>query len=211
MLHEIRTYTLIPGKVDEYLKLAEEVSLPIRGSDAGTLVGWWSSDIGTLNQLVHIWSWNDLAERQQRRALLRSKPEWTQGYTPRVDALVYRREVSIMTPVLPVRPPAQPGNVYELRSYRVHPGKLASWLKLFTGILPLREKYSKNVGVWQSEIGEQNQVMHLWAYRDLKERAEVRARVMQDPAWKAFLAESQPMLFHMSSTILNPAAFSPLA
>jgi hypothetical protein len=210
MLHEIRTYTLIPGKVPDYLKLAEEVSLPIRRNDAGTLVGWWSSEIGTLNQLVHMWSWNDLAERQRQRALLRAKPEWTEGYTPEVDKLVHRREVEIINPVLPVRAPAEAGNFYELRAYRTHPGKVAPWLKLFTGVLPAREKYSKIVGLWQSEIGEQNQVMHLWAYRDLKERSEVRARVLQDPQWQAYLAESAPLLRHMTSTILVPARFSPL-
>ncbi|MSP98295.1 MAG: NIPSNAP family protein [Betaproteobacteria bacterium] len=210
MLHEIRSYTLVPGKVPEYLKLAEEVSLPIRKNDAGILIGWFSSEIGELNKLVHIWEWKDLEERQRQRVVLRARPGWLDVYNPQVDKLVYRREVSIINPVLPVRPPAQPGNVYELRVYRTHPGKLAAWLELFKSVLPVREKYSKIVGLWQSEIGELNEVTHLWAYKDLKERAEVRARASRDPEWQAFLPKSAPLLFHMSSTILVPAKFSPL-
>lgn len=210
MLHEFRTYTLLPGKVPDYLKLAEEISLPIRKNEAGVLVGWFSSEIGTLNQLVHIWEWQDLAERQRQRAVLRAKPGWADVYNPQVDALVYRREVSIMNPVLPVRSPAEPGNFFELRRYRTHPGKLVPWLELFRNILPVREKYSKIVGLWQSEIGEQNEALHLWAYQDLKQRAEVRSHVLQDPEWQAFRAKASPLLCHMTSTILVPAKFSPL-
>lgn len=210
MLHEIRSYTLHPGKVPEYLKLAEEVSLPIRRNDAGILVGWWSSEIGELNKLVHIWEWNDLEERQRQRVVLRSRPGWVDVYNPQVDKLVYRREIAIIKPELAVRPPAQPGNLYELRVYRTHPGKVGPWLELFRNALPHREKYSKIVGLWQSEIGELNEVTHLWAYKDLNERADVRARVLQDPAWQEYLAKAWPLLFHMSSTILVPANFSPL-
>jgi hypothetical protein len=210
MLHEIRSYTLIPGKVNEYLKLAEEVSLPIRKNDAGVLLGWFYSEIGELNKLVHIWEWKDLEERQRQRVVLRARPGWVDVYNPQVDRLVYRREVEIIKPERPIQAPASTGNVYELRTYRAHPGKLGPWLQLFKDIMPVREKYSKNVCIWQSEIGEMNQVMHLWAYKDLKERAEVRARVLQDPEWQAFVAKGQPMLFHMQSTILLPAKFSPL-
>ena len=210
MLHEIRTYTLIPGKVPEYLKLAEEVSLPIRRNDAGVLVGWFSSEIGVLNQLVHIWEWKDLEERQRQRVVLRARPGWVDVYNPQVDRLVHRREVSIINPALPVKAPGSTGNFYELRRYRVLPGKLATWLELFKGALPVREKYSKIVGLWQSEIGEQNEVMHLWAYKDLKERAEVRAKALLDPEWQSLLSKSAPLLFHMRSTILVPAKFSPL-
>ena len=204
MFHEVRTYTLIPGKVAEYLRLAEGVGLPIRRNDCGTLVGWWVSEVGTLNQLVHIWSFNDLNERQSQRTVLMSRPGWTENYVSRVNALVRRRHVSIVVPVLPIRPPASAGNVYELRTYRTHIGKAPEWLDLFKKALPTREKYSKNVALWQSEIGEQNEVMHLWAYRDLKERTDVRARAQQDPDWQAFITRSQPLAAVAAQPAANP-------
>ncbi|MBI2207510.1 MAG: NIPSNAP family protein [Candidatus Rokubacteria bacterium] len=57
-------------------------------------------------------------------------------------------------------------------------------MDLFKHALPIREQYSKNVALWQSEIGEQNEVLHRWAYRDLKERADVPARSQEDPDWQ---------------------------
>jgi hypothetical protein len=52
--------------------------------------------------------------------------------------------------------------------------------------------------------------VHMWSYRDLNERAEVRARAMSDPAWKAFASKAPSLMIRMESTILNPAAFSPM-
>jgi len=39
MIYELRTYTLIPGKQGEYLKLNAEVGRPTRGQKYGTLEG----------------------------------------------------------------------------------------------------------------------------------------------------------------------------
>jgi hypothetical protein len=36
MIHEIRTYTLVPGKAAEYLRLAGEVGLPVRRDDCAS-------------------------------------------------------------------------------------------------------------------------------------------------------------------------------
>jgi NIPSNAP len=54
MIHELRTYTLMPGKQGEYLKLNGEIGRKIRGDKYGKLEGYWSTESGTLNQLVHL-------------------------------------------------------------------------------------------------------------------------------------------------------------
>ena len=74
----------------------------------------------------------------------------------------------------------------------------------------MREKYSKNVCLWQTEMGQLNEVVHLWAYKDLNERAAVRARVMQDPEWQAFLGKATPILVEMKSIAMHPSPHSPL-
>ena len=63
MIYELRTYTLMPGKQGEYLKLNGEIGRKIRGDKYGKLEGYWSTEFGTLNQLVHLWSY-----RRPRRA-----------------------------------------------------------------------------------------------------------------------------------------------
>src|SRR6185369_7421625 len=105
--------------------------------DAGVLLGWFYSEIGELNKLVHIWAWKDLEERQRQRVVLRSRPGWVDLYNPQVDKLVYRREVAIIKPEMAVKPPAQGGNFYELCTYRALSGKLGPWLELFKQYLPV--------------------------------------------------------------------------
>ncbi len=54
MFYEMRTYTLHIGKMKEYLEHFEKEGLPVISRYA-TLVGWWYTEIGELNQVVHIW------------------------------------------------------------------------------------------------------------------------------------------------------------
>src|SRR5438094_367623 len=68
MIYEQRTYTLQPGKQPEYLKLNAEVGRKIRGDKYGKFEGGWTTEFGTLNQYVHLWSYPDLNEREAARA-----------------------------------------------------------------------------------------------------------------------------------------------
>ncbi|OLC17890.1 MAG: NIPSNAP family protein [Candidatus Rokubacteria bacterium 13_1_40CM_69_27] len=210
MIYELRTYTLVPGKQGEYLKLSGEVGRKTRGDKYGKLEGYWSTEFGTLNQVVHLWSYADLNERERLRAELAQNADWTKSYMPQIRPLQLAQENKILSPQLPLKPPAESGYIYELRTYRTIPGKVAEWLGHFKAIMPVREKYSKNVGLWQTEMGQLNEAVHLWAYRDLNERAAVRAKALQDPQWQAFIGKATPLLVEMRSVVLNPVPFSPL-
>jgi hypothetical protein len=210
MIYELRAYTLVPGAQAPYLKLSAEMGRKIRGDRYGKLEGYWTTEFGQLNQVVHLWSYADLNERDRLRAELGKNEEWTQGYLAQARPMVLAQENKVLTPQAPLKPPADDGHVYELRSYRCQPGRAGEWLGHFKGILPVRETYSRNVGLWQTEVGQLNEVVHLWAYRDLNERAAVRAKALQDPAWQAFLVKGTPLLAEMRSVILNPAPHSPM-
>ena len=213
MIYELRIYTLVPGTQAEYVKLSGEVGRQIRGDRYGKLEGSWTSEFGTLNQYVHLWSFADPNERARLRQALAKDEAWTKEYVPRSRPMVLAQENKILHPVdgVPLTPPiGGERHVYELRQYRTHTGKAPEWLGHFKEGLKAREKYSKIVGLWSTDIGPLNQVVHLWAYSDLNHRAEVRAKVMQDPEWKAFLAKGYPLLAEMQSVILAPTDFSPL-
>ncbi|MBI4628966.1 MAG: NIPSNAP family protein [Candidatus Rokubacteria bacterium] len=210
MIYELRTYTLTPGKLPEYLKLNAEVGRPTRGDRYGKLEGSWTTEFGMLNQYVHLWSYPSLDERDRLRADLQKNADWTQGYVPKIRPMIVAQENKFLSAVLPLTPPAEAGNLYELRWYRTHVGKAGEWLGLFKAIMPVREKYSKNVGLWQTEAGQLNEVVHLWAYRDLNHRAEVRGSAVKDPEWQKFLAASAPLLAEMRSVALVPAPSSPM-
>ena len=210
MIYELRTYTLTPGKQGEYLKLNSEVGRPIRGDKYGKLEGFWSTEFGTLNQVVHLWTFDSLNDRERLRGELAKNEEWTKVYLPLTRGVLRAQENKILSTVLPIKPPAEPGHIYELRWYRAHVGRLGEWLSLYKDIMPVREKYSKNVGVFQTEAGQLNEGVHLWAYKDLNDRAAVRGKVLQDPDWQVFLGKSAPCLAEMTSIVLNPAPHSPM-
>lgn len=210
MIYELRTYTLVPGTQAKYIQLSAEVGRKARGDRYGKLEGHWYSEFGTLNQAVHLWSYAGLDERDRLRAELAKNEEWTKGYLPQTRGMIAAQENKILRAAVDLTPPTDTGHVYELRWYRTQVGKAPEWINHFKGILPLREKYTRRVGLWTSEIGSLNEVVHLWAYKSLDERAAQRARLAQDPEWQTFLGTATPLLLQMQSTILNPSPHSPM-
>ena len=87
MIYELRTYTLKPGTTGDMVKAASTVSLEIRKDDYGKLEGYWWTDIGPLNQVMHLWSYPDLNERSRLRGELAQNPRWTGEYVPLIRPL----------------------------------------------------------------------------------------------------------------------------
>ena len=76
MIVDHRTYTVAHGGMQAYLERYERVALPIQLRHLGRLVGFYVSDIGPLNQVVHIWAYDDVADREARRARMAADPAW---------------------------------------------------------------------------------------------------------------------------------------
>lgn len=75
MIVDHRTYAIKPGKLNEYLKAYETEALPLQLKYLGHCVGWYvSNDIGPLNQVVHMWAYQSLADREARRGKLAADP-----------------------------------------------------------------------------------------------------------------------------------------
>lgn len=87
MIYELRQYTTHPGRLNSWLKVYEERRLPILQRCLGTLVGAFTTETGTLNQLVQIWAYQDHADRASRRAALWSDPQWLDPSANTSDAL----------------------------------------------------------------------------------------------------------------------------
>ena len=90
MIYDFRLYTLKPGATPEYRAGAKEVGLPIRQRHGVALSGWYYSDVGALNQVVHIWGYRDLQHLQEAKAAIYADPEWVSTYVPRARPLWYR-------------------------------------------------------------------------------------------------------------------------
>jgi len=210
MIYELRTYTFQPGKLPEYLKLNAEVGRKVRGDNYGKFEGGWTTEFGVLNQYVHLWSYADLNERERLRKELAKNEAWARDYVAHIRPLMLAQQNKLLSLVTEFKAPPTTGNVYELRWYRTHPGRIGEWLSLAKAVLPTRSKYSHNVAYWQTEVSQLNEGVHLWAYKDLNDRAAVRAKVLQDPEWQAFLGKAIPLLQQQESIVLLPTGPSPL-
>jgi hypothetical protein len=116
----------------------------------------------------------------------------------------------LLNPVRELQKPAERGNVYEFRDYRCNFQKAPAFAQALNEAMPIRERYSKCLGIWTGESPQPNQCCHLWVYKDLNARAVARAAATKDPKWQEFLGKSGPMLEAMQSIALLPASFSPL-
>lgn len=97
MLVEERTYTTLPGKWREYLALFEAEGLAIQHRILGRMVGYYTSEIGGLNQIVHLWAYRDLNERAERRAVLLADPGF-KAYVAKMLPLLQKQETRILRP-----------------------------------------------------------------------------------------------------------------
>lgn len=97
MFYEIRTYRIKTGAVPVYLKLVEEEGIALQKRYLGQLVGYFHSEIGPLNQIVHIWAYASLDDRESRRAALAEDSAW-RAFVPKIQALMEEMESKIMRP-----------------------------------------------------------------------------------------------------------------
>ena len=97
MFYEMRTYRLKVGALPAYLKLVGEEGLAIQKKYLGELVGYFSTDIGPLNQIVHIWRFSGLDDRDARRKALLQDDAW-QAFMPRLQAHIEEMECKILCP-----------------------------------------------------------------------------------------------------------------
>ena len=92
----MRTYDIAMGKTPEYMAAVREIALPVRESYGVKLAGWYYTDIGALNKVVHIWAYRDFAHFEEAREAFRNDERWINDYVPRVKGIVLRQENQIM-------------------------------------------------------------------------------------------------------------------
>ncbi|VVQ35475.1 hypothetical protein PS943_04364 [Pseudomonas fluorescens] len=97
--------------------------------------------------------------------------------------------------------------IVEQRTYTLHPGNIPSFMALYQNEgLPIQRQYLKRMlGYYMSEIGELNQLIHLWGYNSFEERLEVRQLMRDDPAFQVYWQKVQPLIQHQKTCILLPA------
>lgn len=208
MIHELRQYTLKPGKLAEYLDYAKTIGRPARGNDYGVNHGYWTPEFGELNQVWHIWSYASLDERARLRGALSQNKAWSEEYLPRIRPLLERQDIRFMHPMKDITPPLAEGGVYEMRIYRTNVGDARRLAEAYLGVMPVRERHMHNVGLWLGESPQPNEVLHMWSFASPDARAKSRAALFKDQAWLDYLKPHASKVVEMQSTLLIPTAYS---
>lgn len=96
--------------------------------------------------------------------------------------------------------------IYEIRTYNLRPRQLPEYWKRFSEKLPGRQEFSSLGGHWYTEAGPLNQMVAIWPYEDLNQRAEIRrlAEAGPNPKWPPNTGE---LIVDMVSEIYLPAPF----
>ena len=102
--------------------------------------------------------------------------------------------------------------IVEERIYTLYAGKIPEMMKLYGEEgLPLQQRYlGKFIGYFSTETGNLNQVVFMWGFDSLDDRAARRDRMARDPEWQAYLKKVQPLIMTQENRILKPAPFSPI-
>lgn len=102
--------------------------------------------------------------------------------------------------------------ILDHRTYVLHPGKLREFLTLYEAEgFPVQSKHLGKPFAWfTTEVGNVNEIIHIWAYEDLSDRQKRRAAMQADPAWQAYLAKASGFFQTMTNRIVVPTSFAPI-
>ena len=99
MLVDHRTYRIKPGKMQAHLDLYEQYGYPAQTKHLGKPVAYMFTESGEMNTIVHIWVYENAADREKRRAAMAADPEW-QIYVKKLSesGLLMEQQTSLMVP-----------------------------------------------------------------------------------------------------------------
>ncbi|MCW8307605.1 NIPSNAP family protein [Acidiphilium sp. PA] len=77
MIHELRLYRCMPGRLPDLLTRFETITLPIWRRHGIRQTGFWTTVIGDSNlDLTYLLEWDSLAERETKWLAFQIDPEW---------------------------------------------------------------------------------------------------------------------------------------
>jgi hypothetical protein len=211
MIYELRTYDLKTRRLGEFEKRFEE-ALEKR-SKYSPLGAFWHSEIGLLNQVVQVWPYDSLDECVRVRAAVDRDKVWP----AQLAECVLEAHCDLMSP-LAISPPLAPCNVgpyFEMRTYTYVSGELPTLINNWEKAIDVRLPFGPVTALWISVAGALNKFVHIWPYRTLNDRMDIRhqaeATGLYPPNIRALKEGGRNYELHrQENKILMPAKFSPV-
>ena len=82
----------------EAVKLYQEIGFPAlqKGSHDKKLIGYFQADTGTINQLLHLWKFDDDADRRAHSAAVYANKDFVEGFASKFRPLLITQEVKLL-------------------------------------------------------------------------------------------------------------------
>ena len=97
MIIEMRTYNIKTGKTNEFIKIYNEDIREVHTKILGNQIGFFYSEFGKLNQVIHLYGYDNYEDRSKRRIEL-SNDEKFKSYVKKVVPLIDSQENQILLP-----------------------------------------------------------------------------------------------------------------
>lgn len=100
MIYELRIYEVAPGKLPAVNERFANHTLKFFEKHGIRVVGFWTEEVGTSNQLVYMTAFDSLADRERRWGAFQQDPEWLRlrTETEREGPMVLRIHNRILRP-----------------------------------------------------------------------------------------------------------------
>ncbi len=101
MIHELRVYRCVPGRLPNLLARFQNHTLRIWAKHGIRQAGFWTTLVGESNQdLTYLVEWDNLAEREAKWAAFQADPEWiaARAETEKDGAIVLNVSNQILLP-----------------------------------------------------------------------------------------------------------------
>jgi hypothetical protein len=211
MIYEVRTYDIKGGSQAEVERRFGEAYE--KRKKFSELAAFFHTEIGPLNQIIHIWPYADMEERSKVRAAAIADKTWP----PDIKDFIVAQRSEIFIP-FPFSPPIKPGNygpIFEMRTYTYPSGKLPLLMDNWEKAMPERTTLSPCLALWYSDLGALNKFMHIWPYASMNDRMETRAKAVAGGSWPPSAKAKKDgreaaSYLAQENKIVMPAAFSPV-
>lgn len=205
MIYEVRTYNVTPHRVPEVINRFGEAYE--ERAKISPMLGLFYTEIGPLNQIIHIWPYESVDERARIRAEAAKLDSWP----PNIAEFMELQSAEIFHPFsfMPPMEPGKYGPIYEYRSYIIRAGQMPGHAERWGKAIGARNELSPAIAAMHSELGTLNKFVHIWPYESLDKRAEVRAKAVELGIWPP-KGGGPHVLASQENKIMLPASFSPL-
>jgi hypothetical protein len=96
---DLRIYTIRLRKLAEFLDVFDRLAMPVQIKYLGLPIGMYTSVVGKLNQVVHLWAFPDMGTFEARHAARDLDPAWP-AYLKASEDLLVAQETRLLRRVM---------------------------------------------------------------------------------------------------------------